>query len=363
MKIRLKGQYASARAAEESPASSTQQNGRRSQKQAEADVEEQQPDGEEDNVDEEGQQEGGSTSVSSEADEDYLNAPLNDLPESSGDEYYAPPSASTRPRGRPLGSKNRRRSTRESESPDVGRPVRSKRTSISSVPAERPSVSHPRRSAAAASPAIAHTSTAKRGRGRPPGSLNKKGKKGKARSESVNDDEEDEDSAADIDDPDDSAMLDEDEEASTSIVQSGQSTPSGRVVYGADGRRRGGAVGTSRMKAVKGQKYELANDELALPVDPKGEEKVDAMGRLQGGELASRPLHLPAFRSDTPSVCLQAANIKASPSLHHRGPSQSVYTCSLSMQPDVQGSETLCIFSVEIHGYTRSTVVKKRRSF
>lgn len=290
MKIRLKGQYAN-KAVDEDSASSSQQTARRSQTQVEreADMDNEEQQDEEDDQDEE--QQGGSTSASSEADEDYLNAPINDLPESSGDEYYAPSETATRSRGRPPGSKNRRRSTRDSESPDVRRPVRSQRMSINSL-AERPSMTHPRRSTAAAlavaepSLSAGPVSSAKRGRGRPPGSLNKnkKGKKGKGRSESVNDDEDD-DSAVDMDDLDESGMMDEDDE-DASVVQSGQSTPAARVVYGADGRRRGGAaVSTSRTKSVKGLKYELDNDELSLPVDPKGEEKVDAMGRLQGGEL------------------------------------------------------------------------------
>ena len=297
MKIRLKGQYAKAQAPEEPPSSASQPNGRRAKQQQKAEEQDDEEDEEEqqeedDDEEEEGaeDQQGGSTSVSSEPDEDYLNAPINDLPESSGDEYFAPPSMSLKPRGRPLGSKNKRRSTRDSESPDNRRPVRSIRASIGST-SERPNLSSTRRSSAAASgtTTVAAQSSAKRGRGRPPGSLNKKGRKPKSRSESLVDEDEDDDngndnddSAMEVEDPDESGVLEEDEEV-TSTVQSGTSTPTGRTVYGADGRKRTVAAGASRMKAVRGMKYELGNDELSLPVDPKGEEKVDSLGRLLGG--------------------------------------------------------------------------------
>lgn len=286
MKIRLKGQYAKAQASEEASTSTSQTNGRRSKQQqkAEEQEEDEEQQDEEDEEEEDEQQEG-STSVSSEADDDYLNAPINDLPESSGDEYFAPPSMSLKPRGRPLGSKNKRRATRDSESPDTRRPVRSIRASIGGA-TERPKVSGTRRSTATASPSVAAPTIVKRGRGRPPGSLNKKGRKGKARSESVHeeeDEDDDDDSALDIEDPDESGAMEEDEEA-PSTIQSGTSTPSGRTVFGADGRKRTVASGAARMKAVKGLKYQLDNDELSLPVDPKGEEKVDKLGRLQGGE-------------------------------------------------------------------------------
>lgn len=98
----------------------------------------------------------------------------------------------------------------------------------------------------------------------------------------MHDEFDDDDSLLDLEDPDESGALDEDDEGN-SALPSGTSTPSGRTVYGADGRKRTVAAGSSRMKAVKGLKYELDNDELSLPVDPKGEEKVDKLGHLQGG--------------------------------------------------------------------------------
>jgi chromatin structure-remodeling complex protein RSC7 len=38
---------------------------------------------------------------------------------------------------------------------------------------------------------------------------------------------------------------------------------------------------------VKGVEYNIGDDELELPDDPKGDTKVDAEGRLQGGKSSN----------------------------------------------------------------------------
>lgn len=38
---------------------------------------------------------------------------------------------------------------------------------------------------------------------------------------------------------------------------------------------------------VKGVEYNIGDDELELPDDPKGDTKVDAQGRLLGGECSA----------------------------------------------------------------------------
>lgn len=367
MKIRLKGQYANSKASSASNGDSSQQpaNGTELETanggvEGEEDVADE---GGEDGDEQEGQGDGegeeieeeeeavddddfaeASSSQSSEADEEFLNEPIGDLPESSGDEYTAP---STKPRGRPPGSRNKRtirkaRSGSPSESGVLSstaaesaggngrRPIRQSRSSINLAekPISRNGISSsssrtpasPRRGAAAATTSsaadpsssrrrdsnAANVSSAsisaaaapiKRGRGRPPGSLNKK--KGKARSASLQPQDEDDSVMEEDDDNEESGMVEDDddeEEEGNSTMQSGRSTPA-RVVYGADGRRRGGAVAGPKSKAVKGSRFEVDNDELALPMDTNGEKKIDANGRLLGGTYCNTQTDFRCFSS------------------------------------------------------------------
>jgi hypothetical protein len=51
------------------------------------------------------------------------------------------------------------------------------------------------------------------------------------------------------------------------------------------GAKKGtGSGGRAVTYDIKGTIYEFRNEELALPIDPAGEQKIDAKGRLQGGE-------------------------------------------------------------------------------
>jgi hypothetical protein len=244
---------------------------------------------------------------SSQADEDYLNAPL-DLPESSGDEYEE---EGRRP-GRPPGVVGaRRRKHFKSASPRPQR--RSKaRGSTDNIDDDDNIIeddddededakfvlSSPRKQSNAGG------TGKKRGRPRLPRdsdgniihSTTTSRKKGRPRSE-LEDDDEDMDFGREdsLEDGDETGMMldDEDEEESAGLP-SGQVTPGGSQIpsrraggsgLAGDGRRRGGfgIGGIPRSKQVRGVVYDIADDELALPLDPDGETKVDKSGRLQGG--------------------------------------------------------------------------------
>ena len=85
------------------------------------------------------------------------------------------------------------------------------------------------------------------------------------------------------------------------MLRSGQSTPGGSQIS-TDGRRRrggwrggrGGAVGVSSSRQIKGATYRVENEELGLPIDEEGEKKVDAQGRLLGGERPTCSISLRA---------------------------------------------------------------------
>lgn len=277
---------------------------------------------------------------SSQADDDYLNAPL-DLPESSGDEYEE----EARKPGRPVGAVGtRRRKHFKSDSPRPARRAPRTRGAGANGAGEGDPMlddddgdfelddndddadakfvaSSPRKSSNA-------TGTGrKRGRPRLPRDaegniIHPPGRKGRSRSEVEDDDEEAdfarEDSLLEgdetgmiIDDVDD----DEDEDEASIGVPSGQITPGGgqipsrRAATGnasglsgtpAEPRRRGGfgVGGVHRSKQVKGFVYDLKDEELDLPLDPAGEQKVDKQGRLKGGREYKCPTFTCATRAD-----------------------------------------------------------------
>ena len=243
---------------------------------------------------------GSPSTSSSRADEEFLNAPLPPA-DSSGDEYTAPGTFAARE------SRGRRRHF-ESVSPrprrEGGRQARASRGTESVEPhgseLDEPSVFVSATSRKAPPRQIAESSK-KRGRA---GKVKEKdpsfsvrlfnydrNTKGKARaSEDVEGDE------SRLGTPGEEGIdLDDDEygDDGNHAHASGSTTPGeSRVLYGADGRKRGGAVSTVRNKAVKGHLYGMENDELQLPIDPEGEKKVDESGHLCDGAYISIELNI-----------------------------------------------------------------------
>lgn len=249
---------------------------------------------------------GQSSSSSSAADDDeYLNAPLP-LPDSSGDEYVAGPSFSSRQRGGRGGSTGRRKGSSRSASPEkVWRPRRGGSIATS----EDAGGEEDDEDGEFSGPGRQKAPTGKR-RGRPPKSLlgQQSDRKRKTRedSEASSRGEEGEDDSMELDNTlGDSSLVgtpqtgdldglttDNAETSfsmpnSNNVSRSGTATPAGRIVYGFDGKKRGGAAAALAGKgnrSVKGRNYDLGIDELLLPLDEAGEKKVDGLGRLQGGK-------------------------------------------------------------------------------
>ena len=240
---------------------------------------------------------------SSHADEDYLNAPL-DLPESSGDEYEE--EEQRRP-GRPAGAAgSRRRKHFKSVSPRPRRGARMRgseeHNGDEDIVDDDDEEDDPHAKFVVSSPRRPSTGK-KRGRPRLPRDadgnivhISMPRKKGRSRSELEDEDGEidygREDSMLEGDDT--GMMIDDEDDEGSAGLPSGTVTPGGaqipsRRAAGSAGpgevKRRGGfgVGGVPRSKQVKGIVYDVADDELALPIDPNGETKVDKSGRLLGG--------------------------------------------------------------------------------
>lgn len=73
-------------------------------------------------------------------------------------------------------------------------------------------------------------------------------------------------------------------------------------------------ISTTPRQTVKGVTYQIRDEEIVLPDDPRGEAKIDPLGNLLGGmRLVSLSVRRD-FDSDTPSNVPKADNGKYTPS-------------------------------------------------